>query len=419
MNAIPSRYNFLVTVGGANYAFSAATGKLAVVEDDSVWQFLKGCGCEGVSDSVIAGLLRDGFAVLPDTDEVVQLESRRFERQGGVPLTIVVMPTNACGIGCDECERPSAANDDNSMSLEAIDALVAYAKEARRDIHVNWIGGDPLLAFGVVEDLTQKLMLTARSNGCAYTASMVVAGERITDAMADALVDRLGIRSFTIAVDGPSEKRKAVPSPTGLTPLFEHAVNAAKILRHKGAEVTLSVSPRALSAEKLAALQRVLGDENIDVKLTFAAKPACRSNCAMRSAAGLPASFIGQRCALRRDCTVSDLLPQPFMNTCIYPSRFTFAVDWRGIVYKCLCDVVDGKNAVCFIAELPDRDSRFISMSDYPFHSKECKKCKALPICMGGCHDANRNGARLCIWNADMVEKLVSAYCSFGELICG
>ena len=34
MNAIPSRYNYLVTAGGANYAFSAATGNLAVVEDE-------------------------------------------------------------------------------------------------------------------------------------------------------------------------------------------------------------------------------------------------------------------------------------------------------------------------------------------------------------------------------------------------
>ena len=73
MNAIPSRYNYLLTVGGTNYVFSAATGKLAVVEGDSVWQFLKGCGCEGVSDSVIAGLLRDGFAVLPGADEVVAI----------------------------------------------------------------------------------------------------------------------------------------------------------------------------------------------------------------------------------------------------------------------------------------------------------------------------------------------------------
>ena len=172
MDIVPSRYNFPLAADGSNYVFSAATGKLAVVKDAATWRFLQGRGLNGLSPSLAEKLLQDGFAVLSGTDEVGQLMSRRFEQYGRSPLEISVMPTDACGLGCDKCSHPSAACGGNSMALDVEDALASFAKEANRDIHVNWIGGEPLIASDVIEGLTRKLRSVARDNGNKYSSSM-------------------------------------------------------------------------------------------------------------------------------------------------------------------------------------------------------------------------------------------------------
>ena len=170
MDIVPSRYNFPLAVDGSNYVFSAATGKLAIVKDAATWRFLQGRGRDGLSLSLAERLLQDGFAALSGTDEVGQLMSRRFEQQGRSPLEISVMPTDACGLGCDECSHPSAACGGSIMAPDVEDALASYAEEANRDIHVNWIGGEPLIASDAIESLTRKLRSVARGNGNEYSS---------------------------------------------------------------------------------------------------------------------------------------------------------------------------------------------------------------------------------------------------------
>ena len=87
------------------------------------------------------------------------------------------MPTDACGLGCDKRDHPTTAYSGNSMAPRMKDALASYAKEANRDIHVNLIGGEPLIALDAIEDLTCKLRSAAHGNGREYSSSMVVSGE--------------------------------------------------------------------------------------------------------------------------------------------------------------------------------------------------------------------------------------------------
>lgn len=418
MDIVPSRYNFPLAVDGSNYVFSAATGKLAVVKDAATWRFLQGRGRDGLSHSLAEKLLQDGFAALSGADEVGQLMSRRFEQQGRSPLEISVMPTDACGLGCDECNHPSAACGGNSMAPDVEGALASYLKEANRDIHVNWIGGEPLIASDAIEGLTRKLRSVARDNGNKYSSSMVVSGRGMrADETIAGLASRLSVRSFTIAVDGP--RAKGDPSAAAdADGSVRRIVDMARALQSTGAEVTVGVWYRALPPDRIRSLRDALVEERIDVGFSLKAKHACRPNCIVSSAVGVPVSFIGERCVFRIDCAVSDLVPQPGrLNKCIYSNRFALAVDWRGLVYKCLEDVGIEGRAVCSVTELPGRKSRFISMGDYPFRDKECRECRALPICMGGCHAISHFADR-CVWGSETIERLVRAYCSLGNPAC-
>ena len=56
-------------------------------------------------------------------------------------------------------------------------------------------------------------------------------------------------------------------------------------------------------------------------------------------------------------------------------------------------------------------------MGDYPFRDKECRECRALPICMGGCHAISHFADR-CVWGSETIERLVRAYCSLGNPAC-
>jgi len=115
-----------------------------------------------IDGAFITALEEHGFLAEP-SEEKLKLMELRYQRNaacfstGYVGLTIC--PTLACNFACPYCFEHSQS-DATVMDNRTIEALIAFIKKHNdaRHLSVSWYGGEPTLAFSVIETLTEKFI---------------------------------------------------------------------------------------------------------------------------------------------------------------------------------------------------------------------------------------------------------------------
>ena len=117
---------------------------------------------EAAADPDFFALLRANNVLVEAGEEERLLLARRYERHalcfGTAHLGLTLCPTLQCNFRCPYCFEASQA-DGATMSPETVDRLIAFIasyKDARR-LSLAWYGGEPTLAWEVIEDLTARV----------------------------------------------------------------------------------------------------------------------------------------------------------------------------------------------------------------------------------------------------------------------
>ena len=147
-------------------------------------------------------LVRGGFLVADDLDELGEIRRRRVARQaeiGGLSLTVAV--TLACNFRCVYCYQSHPVEN---MEFGTADALLRFAVERlapATSLDVTWFGGEPLLNVEIIEYLTRRFKAICDEKACSYKATMITNGYRLTAEMARRLAGA-DIRDYQISIDG-------------------------------------------------------------------------------------------------------------------------------------------------------------------------------------------------------------------------
>ncbi len=225
MGLKPSRYNFFFEgEGGAELAFNSLTAALAEIEPEKwpvIQKFMEDPNREPENETekeLLEQLKYGEFLIDEEFDELAYLKvMNRMTRFSRDLLAITIAPTMKCNFACFYCYEVKSGI---TMSREVQEKLMDFVRRrlpGAKGLGVVWYGGEPLLAFSIVEGLSEKLLELCKEGDIRYSAQVVTNGYLLGPDKAKRLSE-LEVKSAQITLDGPPEvhdKRRILANGKG------------------------------------------------------------------------------------------------------------------------------------------------------------------------------------------------------------
>jgi uncharacterized protein len=158
----------------------------------------------GQGDDLIEALVAQGILVDSGLDEkeiVTGIEAAYKARQN--VLNLILMPTEKCNFRCLYCYEDFVKGHMPSSVIDGVLTLVQRELPHLDRLNIDWFGGEPLSAMGVIRQLSTEMIRMCAESGVDYSASATTNGSLLTEAVATECL-ALGIQRFQITLDGPA-----------------------------------------------------------------------------------------------------------------------------------------------------------------------------------------------------------------------
>ena len=368
------------------------------------------------ADPDFLALLRANKALVEAGEEERLLLARRYERHAlcfdSSRLGLTVCPTLRCNFRCPYCFEASQEGG-ATMSPETVDRLLAFIASYKdaRVLSLAWYGGEPTMAWEVIEDVTARVQALEIE----YAGAGLVTNGYLLSAEKIARLGDLQINSVQITLDGPKQVHDARRALAGGGPTYARILENVALLMASPYKGTCAIRVNLdrgnlegfleLRAELLA---RFEGKKlsvyagHVNTSLGHSYDHACSLD-------------LGDWAAFTIDLYRSGgLQPHggfyPARNLhgiCVATSHNGFVVGPRGELYKCWEDVGKPAMAIGDVHEeepITDPGLRALyALGTDPYDDPECLACTVLPICGGGCANKrlrarhfNEQGLLLC-----------------------
>jgi len=306
-------------------------------------------------------------------------------------LSLTLIPTYLCNFACSYCYESvlKGLNDDASrMSGAVCDSIVKLVenkiREGAKSISFEWYGGEPLLAKDIVESLSLRLIRLCKEKGVPYRNTIVTNGYLLDEETAKMLAD-IEISNAQITIDGTSEvhnkTRKLRNGEDTFDRIVENIKTACKYLKKIVVRVNISADNLGAAADVREYFREAIPDAaNISVYPTIVINTDYTYGADENE-------FQRHKDKFYRGDTWPERMERRTGTHCMLNRASSFIIDCHGRVLK--CGVFLGEDYVVgTLAKNGDiqYNQKYYDYVLYdPTEDPECKNCKHLPVCMGGC----------------------------------
>jgi len=370
-------------------------------------------GLEDATET-LRDLIDKGFLVDNDADELSEIVSAHQKaRQSREGLELLIAPSMACNLDCFYCfesnryaGRMSAAVESNVVRL-----VRRYFDSGTRRLDVTWYGGEPLLAFSMVERLSERFISLCGEFGREYSAQIVTNGTLMSHEKAQLLAS-WKVKQAQITLDGVPELHDARRVPKNRNPTFCRILDGIE-----AAAIHMHVSVRINACRKVAArleeLLQILAARGLNRVVSVYVAPLQkvqdRKTPSPHESQALPSSVAPQPGGEQLDAldsreaadlelrfvdllwkygfAVSNRLPEPRSTTCMADKEHSWLIEANGDVQKCYWSAGLRAEAAGRLTEdgIVPRDP-YRKWQDWTaFRNAGCLQCIMLPICLGRC----------------------------------
>ncbi|MFA5603195.1 MAG: radical SAM protein [Bacilli bacterium] len=210
-----SRFNVIKKEADSIYIYNTLTSSVLRLNNEYSKQFYKALD-NGDFNNIEADLkdnLIEGQMVVEDDlselDYIIMLHN--ISRFSNNSINYTIAPTMKCNFRCTYCYekgRNYGTMDKNVISN--VKSLITSNANNHSYLHITWYGGEPLVAFDIIEELSHTAKIAF---GDKYMASMVTNGYLLTEDVAMKL-SSLNIKTLQVTIDGPPDihnKRRCLP----------------------------------------------------------------------------------------------------------------------------------------------------------------------------------------------------------------
>jgi uncharacterized protein len=118
-------------------------------------------------------------------------------------LHLILLPTEQCNFRCTYCYEDFSIGRMSAATVEGVKRLIERRSRELGSLSVSWFGGEPLLARGVVEDISEHIVRTKAAHPDLQVEGDMTTNGYLLDAQTVERLSELGIRLFQISLDGP------------------------------------------------------------------------------------------------------------------------------------------------------------------------------------------------------------------------
>lgn len=404
----PSYYNFFFDYDGETHlAFNALTGAFARINDASYESFNRLLNDpdnfeprDENETRLLEGAKRAQFVVDSEYNEfdIIKFRANRL-KYASETFHLTIMPTLDCNFRCPYCYENFQKG---KMSLEMQDALCDWVNAKLKGavvFNVSWFGGEPLMAFDVLRNLSQRFKKLCKRRQVRYVAGITTNGYFLTPKIVDRIKE-LSIKVYQITIDGPPETHDKRRVLINGNPTFSRILSNLTNLCEKipDVDVKIRVNFDPASFDQIPGLFPLIPeivrskseiyfrqafpspkwwDKNEPSKKTYVSRNMGRLDYMKLQTAAQDYGF---------KVLVSNYSPQAGYCEADYANHFV--IDPSCNIHKCTV-AFDEEHRVGKIFADGQVEVNVPLMAKWilrnTYERDICKNCKILPLCMGGC----------------------------------
>ncbi|MBI2839344.1 MAG: SPASM domain-containing protein [Acidobacteria bacterium] len=395
-----SYYNFFFKLesNGQYLAYNARENGLALVDErlKSVVCSLSPGDVPQLPEEVARNLRLGGFIVDDEMDEYRLLQVRRRQAQyDSKRLGLTIAPTQNCNLACKYCyETPSRLVMDE-QTIERTEAFVKQQIDSGvKGLDIAWYGGEPLLCMDVIAKLSSRLIALCDGHGVNYNAAIVTNGTLFSRTTAERLKD-LRVWQAQITVDGDRWTHDQRRPYRGGQGSFEKIIGNIKeacgviqiIIR---INIDTNNADHALTFFDDLTSQPWFEKEKITAYFGHVRKTTNSCKCSEEECLKC-GDFWKHEAQLHNLLAAKGLGAHPYPTAasgCGATTLMSSTIGPRGEIYKCWNDCGDSTKIVGSLHEPSTLSPLHLEYLTESFETdEECRECKVLPLCMGGCVD--------------------------------
>ena len=187
--------------------YATRTATMAYLPTTEADALLRG-NIPSISAESLAALREAEALVDVDCDERSQvLERQREVTRDRSHLRYVLLPTTYCNMGCTYCGQEHRRGGLSSSHREAVAqrVLAGIARATTSSVRISWFGGEPMVGYSVVRQLSSRFVAAADNADVGYEATMITNGSLLTADKLATLHNECKVWRFDITLDGPAE----------------------------------------------------------------------------------------------------------------------------------------------------------------------------------------------------------------------
>lgn len=386
--------------------YNTRIGSLALIEEDKYKQYCAFAenGTPVSDEELLSDLKLGGYVVDADYDELAAIKyNLNVSRFGTESLILTIAPTSDCNFRCIYCYEKDSIKP-LVMSEETQDDLIAFVKRYMptiRTFHVSWYGGEPLLAISIVKRLSEAFLKLCEEYRVEYNASIVTNGYLLTPQIAEQLC-AMKVLSMQVTLDGAAEDHDKRRFLKGGLPTFARIIdNLCEAKEKLPQEVYIRINADRHNVERVDHVVQILREKGLLGRVCPYLAMVENRNGTYNDNSCLPTNEFSQ-CEFdfiqRNGLDFICRMPHQIGNYCGADRRGSFVVNADGCLYRCWNEMgIDGECIGTLKDGLKDSTRIYSNLMYDATEDPECRDCKFLPICMGGCPNARKqNPANRC-----------------------
>ncbi|REK53988.1 MAG: radical SAM/SPASM domain-containing protein [Geobacillus sp.] len=403
MKWFPSRFNAISqTESGELILYNSYTGAIVAVtaeEKKDVLQALKRSGIDRELSPVEKTLAECGFLVPEHANEEKRAQFLHQTLHRTDAMHLIVLPTEACNFRCTYCYQDFSRG---KMSRNVVNGLKHFLKNKiprLEHLTVSWFGGEPLLAYDVIEELSEAIVEWTDRHGVTYQAEMSTNGYFLSKQTLQNLL-KYKVNHFMVTLDGSKDvhdaRRALANQGSTYETIIHHLLDIQTLddsfeiyIRINFDEDNLAHIPRFL--EELAGY--FAGDSRFQIFCRPVGKWGGANDenlpiCDHRTAETKIWEFT--EFGIHRGLNMSSIIESMLMPTgavCYAAKPHSFVIGANGQLYKCTCFLHEEYNHVGRLHDDGTMEVDFDKLALWVTSGEEqdghCQACFFRPACQG------------------------------------
>ncbi|MFG6344034.1 MAG: radical SAM protein [Lachnospiraceae bacterium] len=411
-----SNYNFLYQLNPEEnnvLIYNSRTNALAVMDAEHNHMFSEFTKnkIEITDEEFLKSLVDGGFVVDDDANELSMIKHQLLSsRYNTKVLGLTIAATSDCNFRCVYCYEKNSIKASSKMTNETKENLMKFIEEqldSLEQLSISWYGGEPLLVMDIIEDMSKRLIKLCEEKNVVYSAGIVTNGYLLTPEIAKKLAD-YKVTNMQITIDGPEEihnKRRPLAGGQGtFKKILENVRDCKGFIENISIRINTD-KENVNETNKLIKDIKEMGVDSDNISF-YLGLVESHNDCYLDEKCMSAEAFSKKHLEFMKENGISltNAYPSLVANFCGADMKNSFVVDSAGFLYKCWNDVGVVERAVGSVApQEADGNKRYNNSLYYDYmlydatEDTECRDCKFLPICMGGCPFKRKGNGNRCV----------------------